>query len=381
MSYLSPEELYERFKNGVIDKASIINHLTSYIESSEKEELRIKSCKILNKLKPRSVEVFEFLEHLFISDMNPQIKRSAVSLIINNYIDKALEPLKWLIHQHMSLRIMLEIEKYLININAEKAKKLLAQLIAELLKNDKDIVPQALCDHYSSLSLDNLINLNIQELIDIIFELKYPAYITEVCKQHSCDEHSWYVIVGGHVSEIQFNGYEGNDLNEVALLYRLKHLEKVSFSQCGIKTIKDLGLNSLLHLKHLEFFDEAISEINGLEGCVNLKKLIFYNTGISEISGLEGLTNLEELRIERNYLTEIKGLEGLYKLKILNLKSNRITEFKGCEDLESLVYLNLEDNQIERIHGLEYFQELKEVNLKANPIKEINKNRAFKIIL
>lgn len=380
----SPEELLRKFQEGLMDKASVIGYLLSYIETSEDEIMREKCIKAISELTPKDENCFKLMENLIVSDPNYELKLCATKILITEYTQKSLEPIIWMLNQPNLLDFVLDLESIVLELEKDKAKEYLLALLKNFLKNSKQIITEKSFQGLKpELKMDALERNTVNEIINLIIELKYPSYIQHVCEENRCSENSWYVIEKGHVTELKFDGFRGNNLEQLAHLDRLHHLKILSFNDCHVKDMGALGLSQLTKLEKVEFSNERISEIKDLDKCSKLRELTFFNTGISTISGLENLRNLEKLTIERNYLTKIEGLDGLYDLKYLNLKSNRIHEFSGLEDLESLEVLILEDNQIKEVHGLEYFKDLKEINLKGNPISDINKYKraGFKTII
>jgi len=100
----------------------------------------------------------------------------------------------------------------------------------------------------------------------------------------------------------------------------------------------------------------------------HIKKIDFSQNQITKIEGLDNLTQLTELNLSQNQITRIEGLDNLTQLKKLNLGQNQITKIEGLDNLTQLTELNINENQINEIKGLGNLIKLRVLNLSKNPL-------------
>ena len=121
--------------------------------------------------------------------------------------------------------------------------------------------------------------------------------------------------------------YKLNDNNEVVA---------INLSNRGVET-KDLELiGRLTSLEKLDFSENKITKIQGLDNLTSLKNLHLENNQITEIQGLNNLVELEYLNLNDNQISKIQGLEKSTKLRWLNLGHNQITKIEGLDNLTNL---------------------------------------------
>ncbi|KAL5119276.1 protein phosphatase regulatory subunit Sds22 [Pleosporales sp. CAS-2024a] len=147
-------------------------------------------------------------------------------------------------------------------------------------------------------------------------------------------------------------------------------LTSLDLSFNKIKHIK--RLSHLTRLKDLYFVQNKISVIENLSELTSLRQIELGANRIREISGLEALTALEELWLGKNKITEIRGLDTLTKLKILSIQSNRLREISGLDKLCSLEELHISHNLLTSISGLEHNTNLRVIDISANPIEHLS---------
>lgn len=158
---LTPREIYSEFQNKIIDKKSASEVLINLVENSQDDNLREESINYIKKVGLRNQSIFEFLENLFISDLNANIRGAAFKAIKKNFKEKAIKPALYAISKERGFLILIPIIEFLIeNFNPLSCKDLLIQKIKNLdnksLKYD--------------LNLMNLENLNLLQLKNIIYD-------------------------------------------------------------------------------------------------------------------------------------------------------------------------------------------------------------------
>ena len=131
--------------------------------------------------------------------------------------------------------------------------------------------------------------------------------------------------------------YKLNDNNEVVA---------INLSNRGVET-KDLELiGRLTSLEKLDFSENKITKIQGLDNLTSLKNLHLENNQITEIQGLNNLVELEYLNLNDNQISKIQGLEKSTKLRWLNLGHNQITKIEGLDNLTNLKDIDFFDTNI-----------------------------------
>jgi predicted lactoylglutathione lyase len=158
---LTPREIYSEFQNKIIDKKSASEVLINLAENSQDDNLREESINYIKKIGLKNQSIFEFLENLFISDLNEHIRNAAFNAIKKNFKDKAIKPALYAISKEESFSILIPVIEFLIeNFNPLSCKDLLIKKIKNLdkksLKHD--------------LNLMKLENLNLLRLKNIIYD-------------------------------------------------------------------------------------------------------------------------------------------------------------------------------------------------------------------
>ena len=312
MTILNLSEIFNAYTNKQIDKDSAIDYFKSIIENKDDILTRKDAVEILGKIDSNSIAIFKYLENLLISDTNGDVRAKAAKIIIENYQEKAYEPIKW----------TLERENYHSCI----------EIITNALFN---------CSDSSLKSLLNSIN-------------------------HVIYDNTVYIVKN---NSLDLSGIELNKIKDIKKLETLKSLLWLNLSNNKIKEIE--GLDALVNLKFLALGTNFITEIKGLENLKNLEALHLNDNKIKEITGLNKLTNLRSLNLNNNKISEIKNIETLIKLNHLTLSNNSITEIKNIEYLENLVILQLNNNCIQEINELGHLKRLTTLNLCNNKIQEI----------
>ena len=305
-------EIFNAYRNNLIDKSSTIDYLKTIIENKDDIEIRKEAIELLGKINSNSENLFKYLENLLISDIDGYVRAIAAKIIIEHFATKAYRPIKWVLER-------------------ENIHSCLESIANAIIKS----------------SNDNLKSL-LKSIKHVIYDGK--AYI---CKNSGLD----------------LSGLGIKNIKNVKNLKNLRDLVWLNLSYNDVIEIE--GLSTLRNLKFLTLGNNLISEIEGLDNLKNLTGLHLFDNKITEIKGLVGLTNLRSLNINNNQISEIKNLETLTKLNLLSLNNNDICEIKALETLQNLVILQLNDNKILEIKGLDNLKRLTTLNLCNNEIREL----------
>ena len=155
---LTPREIYSEFENKIIDKRTASEVLINLVENSQDEELREESIKYIKKIGLKNRSTFEFLENLFISDFNENIRSAAFKAIKKNFEDKAIKPALYAIFKEKGLILIPVIEFLIEKFNPFSCKDVLIQKIKNL--DNKFLT-------YDHIKLENL---NLSRLKNIIYD-------------------------------------------------------------------------------------------------------------------------------------------------------------------------------------------------------------------
>jgi protein phosphatase 1 regulatory subunit 7 len=153
-------------------------------------------------------------------------------------------------------------------------------------------------------------------------------------------------------------------------LERFKQLKQLCLRQNSISEIS-LPEELAANLEELDFYDNLISHIRGLDAFTELRTLDLSFNKLKHIKRLSHLTNLENLYFVQNRIATIENLDNLSRLTMLELGANRIREIQGLESLTALKELWLGKNKITELKGLDTLANLRILSIQSNRLKEI----------
>ena len=354
MTDLNPTEVYRRYRRKELDAAEAIDYLKTIIESGSKADSRVRSMEYLAKLELNKPKDFEFLESLVTSDTNKDIRLIGAKIIINYFLEKGENLLKWIFRNEKSPDCLLGIYNTIASNKSVLAKNLI-QLMEETIGKyyliHHDLLPK------EALALE-LLGKHLCEVY--IFAKSKKWYFENLKIKHQ------------EVISIKIENLHSSINSKFFGL--LSGLQELILYDCKLSDAFFLGEISRLRINGIEEGPlGSIDEIEGFENLANLKELDLSINSISEITKLEKLTNLIKLNLSHNDIKEIKGLDTLKKLEVLNLECNNIQEIKNLNNLVNLRELNISENKnITDIKELSKLQNLEELLLFNNYlIKEI----------
>ena len=338
MSAISPKEIYENYKQKNLDKSEASDLLISVIENPIEKNIhsRISSVKFLGLIGSKDQNIYFFLENLLISDFNELVRGNAASIIIKNFPEQAIKPIKWALKHEKSESCIILIIKALEKSGNPELKSLLKSI--EYINFEGKL--------FFPFGVYQIINLSSKN-IDNILKIKGLKNLTNLRKLN-----------------LNFNR-----ITEIEGLDKLNNLNSLQLQWNKIREIK--GIENLRNLEYLYLNNNEIHEIKGIKNLSNLKSLMIYDNHLTEIQNLDHLSKLEILNLRNNEIKEIKGLDGLKNLKRLDLSNNRIVEIKRLDNLTNLEFLDLSHNQVSEINGLDHLKKLKFLDLRNNKITAI----------
>ncbi|KAK2029961.1 protein phosphatase 1 regulatory subunit SDS22 [Colletotrichum zoysiae] len=160
-----------------------------------------------------------------------------------------------------------------------------------------------------------------------------------------------------------------NLISHIRGLDDLVNLTSLDLSFNKIKHIK--RVNHLTKLKELFLVANKISTIENLEGLDKLTSLELGSNRIRVLQNLGSLKNLEELWVAKNKITELAGLGGLPNLRLLSIQSNRIRDLAPLADAPSLEELYISHNALTSLAGIERNEKLRVVDISNNAVTSV----------
>ncbi len=316
---LTPDEILEDLKNNRINENIAYDLLTSLIENSENEKVRLEAIKNLEKIGLTSNTLFSFLENLLISDSNSMIRYVAIKFLNTKFLEKAINPVKWAILHEPDYECTIALIQTLEKINTDESKLVLINQVKKILKT-KHLNKERRIENKKFrkvikkfIKTKQIIKFTHTELTEILINFltilnltkQYPNVYYELDPQN------------GLISELDLSDY---------LEYEVKG------TPFGWK-------NNIL----------SISEIIGLKNLKNLKKVDLSNNLIENVKELVHLKELTHLILTNNNISEIENLDyinSLSNLKYLDLRGNTLGKKLSPADFDSNIKVLLKDSYI-----------------------------------
>ena len=320
----SPSKIFKQYIQNLLDKRTTTELLTTIIDNSDEESLRISALIYFGKLGLND-SFFEVLEQLLISDSNHTIRLYAIDVIRENFLHKAFPLINWAIQHENSYPCQVALINTLKEIQDDDVKNSLINHLHQLVNKSNLIeIGESYCKHKYSrvikqLLMKNLLNLTQNQLADILLN-----YLT---------------------------------ILELSLSYQYLSFE--INEELGVVT--ELNLSDLeLETKGLPFGwkynIESIEEITGLINLTHLIKLDLSNNNIRTVKDLMQMKHLEELNLSNNKLIskiEIEYLNNICCLQLINLHGNAIAEKVTKSDFKPKVKVILKTHLQELEEGFE----------------------------
>ncbi|MFX1323468.1 MAG: leucine-rich repeat domain-containing protein [Promethearchaeota archaeon] len=321
---LTPNAIYQDFINKDLDKFSAIELLITLIDNAESAETRIESINILNRFQLDDDKTFKFLEHLFISDLNDQVRDLTCRLLSNNYLERSLDIMIWALDHEESLSCLNSIISSIGKINNDRTKSLLVNELKKLSKKENN------------------------------------SKLKDVNKKKNLTE-----ISNRELAEILINQY---------LILSLKKTFGYFKYYCN-----ENGLITELDLSNIERYSSSSNKLeNFLHPIFSLKRLKKCDLRFNHLSKIPEVSNssIENLDLSYNKLLKIPDISNILLLKILNLKSNRIRFVSdSIGSLRSLEVLNLRNNMLSNLpKSVGSLSSLKALDLHGNKFSSLNIN-------
>ena len=305
---LTPEKIQKEYTSGEISKENAAELLISLIETSENNEIRVKSIKAIEKIDYQSEMIFKTLENHLISDDIAKVRATAAEVLIQNFLNDSLPALSWVIQHEKSplvLKLIYDLSEDFSSPEIELIKKDLIHW-SEDFSSKIGIVPK---ESKFFLDLETLFSDDKRN-----YEIDPLSYKHFETLSDIKNGEPWLVIRNKHVEILNFEYFKWKFIkNNTDIINSLSKLQDL-----------DVYLCSLRNYSNDKFLISGIPKSIG--SLTYLKKLILRRNGLKELpTSMRNLTLIKELDISYNKFDEISPvISTLNKLEILNIKHNFI---------------------------------------------------------
>ena len=308
---ITPQKICEDFRSNRLDKHSAIKQLISLIENSDDEEIREESVYSFQKIGAINEDIFlfEILENLLISDLNEKVRIASVKLIKDNFLYKAIEPMKWAIQYESDCECCITIIETLVEINNVESKSILNDEVKKIKKEKyldkskridnkkfKKSIKKLLKERkYESFSHDELaqiiINYKIMSALtkkfySVYFELENALVVKLDLADVEYEVRGWKADFKNNIEEI----------SEIIGLKYLKYLKDLNLSNNLIKDVRDLL--EVEKLTHLYISNNKISELENLDYFKRMPDLVFLDISGNEFAAKVNKQDFENLDVK-----------------------------------------------------------------------------------
>ncbi|MFX1345224.1 MAG: hypothetical protein ACFFAI_08945 [Promethearchaeota archaeon] len=305
---ITPEKIQENFLKGDISREDTTDLLLSLIDGSEDAKVRAEGIAALEKLGFKDEIFFKILENHLVSDEDANVRASAAKIIVLNYLEEGLEPLKWT-SQYEKSPIVLKMIWDLLDDKRLIKSEIIEENLFNFLNTFASNVGVVSEEARFFLDLEAIFatgkrNYEINPFDYKNFEMLYNYQ----------DSEPWLVITNKHVEVLNLNFFNWRFVKENRELF-----------------------NSLSKLKYLDIYLNLIRKYNdtnnkytqipkSIGNLTSLKKLVLAWNNLKSIpDSISNLNLLSELDLSHNQFQEIPQiLKSFNSLEQLNMKYNDI---------------------------------------------------------
>ncbi len=385
---LTPNAIYEDFKNNDLDKLSAVELLQNLIDNTNNSSTRIESLKVLEKIQVNNDKSFKFLEHLLISDTNEDVRNLTCRIIRKFFLDKALAPISFVLEYESSLKILMTGISTLVEINTDDSKSILIKKINNFYKK------QFKSNLITILNKKKIKDFSIQELGDILITYYIISSLKTAFGYIKYKVDNSALITELDLSNVNRHASSLNNLEKfLESIFSLRNLKKIDLRFNHLTKIPEVFNNSI---EYLDLSYNKILKFPDLSSLVSLKTLNLKSNRLRVIPKTIGsLESLENLNLRNNMISDLApSIVSIVSLKTLDLHGNKLTKINvninySLEELElgwnnfiaipdvikhlsSLVKLGIGGNRLNEIpEWIGSFHSLKELDLYDNNITQL----------
>ena len=321
MVFTPPSKIFEQFVQNLLDKRTTTELLTTIIDNSEEESLRVSALIYFEKLGLND-SFFEILEQLLISDSSQTIRLFAINVIRENFLHKAFPLVNWAIQHEKSYPCQVSLVKTLKEIQDDSTKNSLINYLNQLLNESNE-------------------ERNFMQKYDLVIRKLLKSDIIKLTQNQLADTLINYITILELSISYRYISYEINE--------ELGVVTELNLSDLELET-RGLPFGWKYNIKSIE-------EITGLLNLTHLMKLDLSNNNISSIKDLMRFKYLRELNLSNNKLSneiEIEYLNNMYSLQLIDLHDNSIAEKVTKSEFRSEVNVILKSSLQELEERFEY---------------------------
>eukprot|EP00003_Mantamonas_plastica_P005976 TRINITY_DN1487_c2_g1_i1.p1 TRINITY_DN1487_c2_g1~~TRINITY_DN1487_c2_g1_i1.p1 ORF type:complete len:309 (-),score=106.39 TRINITY_DN1487_c2_g1_i1:54-980(-) len=148
--------------------------------------------------------------------------------------------------------------------------------------------------------------------------------------------------------------------------YSITH---INFFDNNIKKIS--GLDRFPNLMRLTLRHNCLTQLKGVNEAPNLRWLDCSSNDIKSFKKMGDMPNLEWLDCHYNYLSDLKGIGHAPNITFLNANDNTLTSLTGIDALQNLKYIDLSDNDLPHARELHKARLLQEIDLSKNYLTDV----------
>ncbi|MFX1380213.1 MAG: leucine-rich repeat domain-containing protein [Promethearchaeota archaeon] len=316
---LTPDEIYEDLRKSKINKNTAYDLLTSLIEISENENIRLNAITNLEKIEIISDELFSFLENLLISDSNSKIRKAATKFLKHKFLKKAINPLKWAMQNETDFECLVTIVQSLEKINTDQSKSILINELKKIL---------------TTKYLNKEKRIKNKKFKKIIKKFIKTKKVTEFTHTELAEILINYLSVNHLIDQFPNVYYEINPQNGL-----IEELDLSDYLEYEVKGTPFGWKNNI----------QSISEIRGLKYLKYLKKIDLSNNNIENVKQLPNLKDLTHLILTNNNISEIENLnyiKSLPHLEYLDLRGNELGKKISIKEFDPKIKVLLKESYL-----------------------------------
>lgn len=165
---------------------------------------------------------------------------------------------------------------------------------------------------------------------------------------------------------------DGGKYESLPTLAELVTLEDLSISDLVLSSTDMAAIGSLKHLKKLTLSNCALSSIEALTSLTELTSLNLSSNTLRDLTVISGFSNLEYLNLSHNAVTDLKLLSDLKKLTELDLSFNAIASTEPLSSCTALAALNVNHNLLSGLDGLDQLSNLRSLSAAFNQLQNVD---------